>query len=570
MSFKRLSAFLAVFLYTASLFAQDIPSTESSGAEQERFRLEEERKEQEKNLLAPAEDKEEIVAGKETSAKLPAGPKFRMNNIRITGNQEISDQEIQAIAGQLINRDVNLQEIEEVVQQIKQLYRSRGFISAYVYVPPQKVKEGVIEIRIAEGRIGKIEVTGNRWFSDGVIAKRIQINPDTIIDYKELKTNIAQINEHRDIESVAVLKPGQVPGTTDVEVQVKDKFPLHVSADVNNLGTENTGKTRAGIAVQHTNLLGRMDQASARVQIGKDAWAVATDYNIPLNARDTKLGFSYQRSAVSLGGRFKALEIEGDASTYYPYLSHPLLRRENYKLLLQTGLSFKEVENRLQGRETGKDSLRIWDIGLQMDQNDRLGRTYFQNSFNFGFSSFLGASDKIESSATRPGTGGQFFIYRQTLLRFVALPAGLGLALRSSVQLTNDPLPPSEQFRLGGAYSVRGYPEGEYLADYGGTGSAEVYVPTYFFAKNWKLPYASMPLRQQIKGTAFFDFGAGELRRTLPGEKADRTIAGMGIGIRIHLYQKVFARFEWAWPIGSKPQDESDSNFYFGISAEVF
>lgn len=566
----RLLVSVVIFLVPFTSFAQEIPPSESSGAEQERFRLEEERRKQEQALFDESQAPELIVPDEALPASLEAGPKFRMNDIRITGNEEISTEEIHRIAGQLLNRDVNLQEIQEVVRQIKQLYRSRGFISTYVYVPPQRVQAGVIELRIVEGQLGKIEITGNRWFSDGVIARRIQAKPGEIIRYDSLKSDMAQINEHRDVKTVAVLKPGTEAGTTDVEVQVEDEFPVHMSADVNNLGTENTGKMRAGVALLHTNLFGQMDQASARFQIGKDVWAVGTDYNIPINANDTKIGFAFQHSSVDLGGPFKALDIEGKATTFYPYLTHPVFRNDRLKVLFQTGFNFKEVENSIRGQEAGKDALRIWDVGFHLDQNDRLGRTFFQPSFHFGFSSFLGASDKTEVSATRPGTGGQFFIYRQTLLRYVSLSGGLGLVLRSALQLSNDPLPPSEQFRLGGAFSVRGYPEAEYLADYGGTGSAELYVPTYFFPKDWILPFAQYPLRQQIKGTAFFDFGVGQNRRTLPGEKGHRTLAGAGLGVRVHLYDRVFARLEWAFPTGSTPEDHSNSNFYFGVSAEFF
>ena len=60
-------------------------------------------------------------------------------------------------------------------------------------------------------------------------------------------------------------------------------------------------------------------------------------------------------------------------------------------------------------------------------------------------------------------------------------PAGMMLTLRGSLQLTPNRLSPSEQLRLGGAFSVRGYSEGDYLADYGGFVTNELSVPTYFF-----------------------------------------------------------------------------------------
>ena len=134
--------------------------------------------------------------------------------------------------------------------------------------------------------------------------------------------------------------------------------------------------------------------------------------------------------------------------------------------------------------------------------------------------------------------------------------------------MTNDRLPPSEQFRLGGAFSVRGYSEGEYLSDYGAFITNEIYVPSYFFPKDWKLPYAKQPLREQIQGVGFFDFGGGALRGARVGEEHNRSLAGMGLGVRMRLFDKVFARAQWATPTGSSPRNGDDSAFYYGVTTE--
>ena len=129
---------------------------------------------------------------------------------------------------------------------------------------------------------------------------------------------------------------------------------------------------------------------------------------------------------------------------------------------------------------------------------------------------------------------------------------------------------PSEQLRLGGANSVRGYQEGEYLSDYGGTTTAEVFVPSYFFPPNWKLYKSKEPLRKQVQLVGFTDFGYGALHGTLVGEKRSRSLWGAGGGLRIHLYDKAYARLEWAAPLGGDhPTDHRRGAFYFGISMEL-
>ena len=246
----------------------------------------------------------------------------------------------------------------------------------------------------------------------------------------------------------------------------------------------------------------------------------------------------------------------------------PLVRRDWIELVANVGFDFKEIQNNVLGTRSGHDSLRILNLGLNSEFTDRWGKTYFPNSVHIGFSSFLGASDAHENSGTRVGSGAQFFAYRSSLIRYHRLPWGLTYAFRGQTQLTNDRLPPSEQFRLGGAFSVRGYSEGEYLADYGAFITNEIYIPSYFFPKDWKLPYSKQPIREQIQGVGFFDFGAGALRHALTGEEHHSTLAGAGGGVRIRLFDKVFARAQWATPTGSRPRNGDDSAFYYGVTSE--
>lgn len=556
---------ISTFLIQNIAFA-DVPPSSAVASEHKRF-AEEKLRDAEKKALKETKTAIKTEAPK-VSSSAASGPRFRMNDVRITGNESIPTEELRPMVSKLLNRDVNIQEIQDVVTEIKNYYRERGFIATYVSVPPQKIQQGVVELRVVEGKLGNIEVVGNRWYKTELLRDRIQVEPGVIIQYDDLRKSLSKLNKNRDIEAKAVLKPGVQPETTDIQINVKDEFPMDISADVNNLGTRNTGKTRWGISAAHNNLLGRMDVLSGRFEIGKSAWGAGGDYYMPLNSHDTRLGFSYQHSSVKLGGPFRDLNIRGKADTYNPYLSHPVFESDHVTATMRTGFEFKEIQNTVLGQTAGRDRLRILNLGLNLEQQDSLGKTFSPHEFNFGFANFLGSSGLVDEQATRTGTGGQFFVYRGAISRYTRLPADMTLALRSGLQLTPDRLTPSEQYRLGGAFTVRGYPEGDYLADYGGNISAEIFVPTYFFPEDWKLPFSKLPLRKQIQGTAFFDFGAGANHNASPGEANEGTLAGFGGGLRIHLFDRVYARTEWARPVAKKASDNQDSAFYFGVSVE--
>lgn len=569
---KKISSFLAVLICAICTFAsaQDasqIPIRETAGAEQERFQRETEMQQAERNLKTAPKDEAAVEA--DDSDAVTGGPFFELKGIQVTGNQIIPSAELEPLAAEWIGKQVDLRDLKKIVSKIKSYYRDQRFIAAYVYISPQKVSGGVVEFVVVEGRIGNVTIEGNRWYSERVLKRAIHLTENEVLSFPELQSSLSYLNEQPDIKAKASLKPGAEKDTTDIVFDIKDKFPLHINTDINNLGTDNTGITRWGVGLTHNNLLGQMDKLATRFQLGSGAWAIGTQYNVPVGPYRTQVGFSHSHSRVHLGGDFKALNIRGKASTYGLEILQPVKLVSFLKTTFNIGFDAKSVENRILGTKAGRDELRILNTGVNIEQSDRWGRTYFPHTFHVGFAGFMGASDKFERGATRAGTGGQFFIYRGSFIRYQRLPAGMMLTSRANWQLTPDRLAPSEQLRLGGAFSVRGYSEGDYLADYGAFLTNELSIPSYFFPEDWKLPYSSMSLRQQIQAIGFFDFGGGALRKPLNGERDNKTLSGAGGGLKVHLFDHIYGRFQWAARLGSEAADGAGSAFYYGISAEA-
>jgi hemolysin activation/secretion protein len=561
---------LTLILGSSVSFADDlIPAGDSAGVAQERFR-EQEAFEAERRLSESAAAQTDAVD--ETEAAAPAQPgalRVKLQAIELSGNTLVPSSELTPLAAEWIGREVGLEDLKAIASKIKQAYRDRGYIAAYVYLPPQEISGGVVRLTVIEGRLGGIRIEGNRWYSEKALRAAVSLREGEVLFARPLTSDLAYLNKNQDLKARAHLTPGAEPETTDLVIRVEDRIPFHASADVNNAGTRNTGVTRWGVGLAHNNLFGRMDQLSGRYQIGEGAWAVSSQYLLPLVHNRTDLMLTYARSAVNLGGEFEALNIEGEASTYGADLRHKFWSGESSDLYANVGFDWKSVENRILDRAAGTDELRIINTGIEWQQEDPTGRTFFPNTFHFGLADFLGSSIEEDPTASRVGSGGHFFVYRSSLIRYQRLPADMTLVARGSLQLSNDRLPPSEQLRLGGAFSVRGYPESDYLADSGAFLTTEVYMPTYFVPDDWKVPFTGEQLNRKVQMVGFVDFGGGEIERPLVGERNDRFLAGAGGGLRVHLWDRVFARFNWAAPIGAAPADGSKSAFYYGISTEL-
>jgi hemolysin activation/secretion protein len=106
---------------------------------------------------------------------------------------------------------------------------------------------------------------------------------------------------------------------------------------------------------------------------------------------------------------------------------------------------------------------------------------------------------------------------------------------------------------------VRGYPEGEYLADLAGILNAE-----------WSFPRAIKPLQKYLYPVIFMDTGAGNLRKTGTGEKSSRFLMGAGAGIRLQVHRYFFLRMDWAKRLGDRPaHNQGPSTFYITAQCEI-
>lgn len=501
----------------------------------------------------------------------PQGPFFRVQGFNVSGNELISREEILALFSPLVGKEISLQDIQTAASEAKQLYRTRGYVGAYISIPPQTLDDGIVDIQVTEGKLGQIKMHGNQHFSTDVLMRQMNLPTGGPLTYQQVENRLLKLDDHRDIDMKATFVPGEQPGTTDLDLEVVDRLPIHSSIDYNNFGTRLAGEDRFGVSVVHTNLLGQMDELYGRAQFSEGGTSYAADYSVPLAfiSPDVRFGGSYVLGELDLQGDFKALNIQGETRTWGLYTTMPLIDTVNNDVNLKIGLDIKSVQNEILSTRIGNDQLRILNTVATWEEKDSLGRTVWPNGLHFGLNAF-GASDKNDIGLSRAHTGGSFFAYRSQLQRIQYLSEEVSLRLKGSWQLSPNKLAPSEQFGIGGFDTVRGYPQGEYLGDYGAVASTEIAVPVFFIPRDWKLPFQKESLYKNLRALTFYDFGTANLRGALPGESGKKDISGTGFGVRLRLNDTMAAQVGYGIPLSEKASDGADGIVYFGVSADIF
>ncbi len=563
--FVVLAMFGLLFLNSAAQAA-----TPGPGAEQERFQQESKAKEM-KMRLEDADRQADIEYPKEAPKSQEETREelaFFVEKINVTGNTVISDAEIHKITAPHEGKELKLSEIKTVAEEITRLYNAKGYLTCRAYIPPQKIETKTIEIQVLEGKLGAVNVQGNKYSKPERITRYVKSLGGKVVDYDTLKKYISKMNLHPDREVKAVIMPGKDLGTSDLLLDVKDSFPFHIGLDVNNFGTKLTGKERYGLSMRHTNFSGRDDILAARLQWGELVFAIGTQYVVPVGDHDTELGASFNYTDVNIGGDFSVLDIGGKAYTYSLFVNQPIFDSRYVDLTWTGSFESKSIQNRLLGTPSTNDELRMFHTGINVDEIDRYGRTFIVNDLTYG-ADFMGASDKNDASLSRSGGGAPFFKYDVVANRVHPVHDSTNLYMKASGQLASDKMVSAEQYDIGGVYSVRGYPQSDYLGDMGAGGSMELRVPFYFIPRTTKAPWSEEPLWNRINFVGFFDGAYAKLRSPAVGERPSRSYMGAGGGIRFDLPRNLTGRFEWASPVGDKPQDGSNGQFYFSVSGDL-
>lgn len=548
-----------------SLAYSDIPPQSQAGSLQKQEEQLQEMRKLEAQIKSKKEKPEEVVVT-EKPAPVDEGSKSLVKKIDVKGVTLIPKDAVDKIVKGYEGKELGLNSMQRICDLITAEYRKRGKVTSRAYLPPQTIsaKEGILVIIVIEGKLGKVSVKGNRFFSDSLIKKKLDMKPGEYFDYYALQKALVKINEHPDRFVQAGLVPGKEPGTTDIVLEVRDRVPVHFGYELDNFNPKYMNYWRNSYSVEDNNLLGLDDKLLFKYQQGLDSLYSSPyfSYTVPLTRR-LEAGVYWVWSDTYLAKQYKPLDIKGKSSIGGAFLNYTLLDMNNVTLKLTGGFDYKHVLNYTGGVKTSRDDDKVLKVGANLDVSDKFGRTIATLEEDTGL--LWGDVHAKDPSATRPGAGGRFEKLTGNLYRFQPMPLSSSILWKNSFQYTNYNLLSVEQLQLGGVSNVRGFASDTYSADQGLCSTAEWSFPPYFFPKNVKVPFLKTTFYEATKFVAFYDMGYGRLHDPMGTDKPERTLQGWGYGLRFNLPQGLFMSIEAAYHISEG--NGGDPNLYmdFGV-----
>lgn len=480
---------------------------------------------------------------------------FQVERVDVEGNTIVSNEEMRALVSKYEGRKLSPEDLAQLVQGINEAYRQRGYLTSLAFIPPQNLERGAITVKVLEGIVGDMEVTGNKYFKAKVIEKRISETPGQPLNIPALEQELLRINRQEPYRVKATLLPGERTGETKIRLDVKEQQPFQLALTSDNAGRPFIGLYRWGAEFTDRNVTGRGDRFNLRYIGSTGSTIASSSYTLPVGSKGTEIsglfGFSHVNVDLRLPGQ---PELIGNAYNYGLLVTQPLGKERVWSTDL--GLNARRVSSFFDGDKVGTDDIRSLALGLNYDKYDRFGRSFSRAQVTLA-PQWLGANTS-------------FFKLENYLTRVTRLPKNNLLILRGYSQWSPDALPAIEQFQLGGINSVRGYTQGLLIGDKGYNVGAEWRYPLPFLSN------LSPWLSERLQGALFADYGQvwRDKSSSLYSSSAATSLLSAGFGLRAHITDYAQGYLDVAFGLLNRKNEEPFRNqptarIHFGVRSEL-
>jgi hemolysin activation/secretion protein len=509
-------------------------------------------------------EKEEQDKDLKLNEDLIYNPKFVLNSVNFLGNTVISDRQLHKLAKEYLGKEIYLDDLFDLTVKVSRFYQKKGYITSYAYLETQEIKDGNVTINICESKVVNKEVEGNKWERDAylkhVALGNYGLGRNQVFNARALQGAMKDINNSGYMKgSVGISKDDD--GNTNVKLNVQDRFPLRWDMAWDDFGRDYTGRQRWTNVLGVDNLTGFGDKIYGGVILAKDSKGVVAGYDIPVSNFGTRLSYDFSHSGIELGGPYRGYGIKGKANSHLIKLTQPILNNATQDLDFVIGFDF--LNSSTDSRSFGiisDYSLRVLRTGFNGMFDDKYGRTLANLGFDFGFNG-LGASGNIPGVAKS-----SFFKLNAALSRVQRLPKNCLGIVRVNGQYSPQPLYPTEQFYLGGAYSLRGYQASEVIGDYGIGGSVEVRTPIpgikAIFPKKFEDDWA-----RKVRFVVFYDWGYINSHNN-NYIAATNFLHSVGFGSNINITDAISCQIGVGFPLLKKLGEDS-ARLYFTVNTEL-
>jgi hemolysin activation/secretion protein len=498
-----------------------------------------------------------VWASSQDASSPPSNAEQRIfvKEFQFTGNSVIGSDTLAGVIAPSQGKELSLADMKAAADTITVYYNKHGYFLAMAIIPEQDFRSDVVKLHVFEGNLGKVIISGNKDYStDFLQAYFNRMRREGVIRKNTMERALLLMNKLPNIKVSSVLNAGEEKGTTDIVVTVKEGDIIKANFTIDNFGSQYS-RVRAKTGLDFMNRLNRGDSFSlAGIQgLNSDKLHhIIGNFKLPIGANGMTLDVYGLAGNFGVGKEFAALNVQGRASAMGISIARTLFINQQKNTILEVGLDASDSKQDILTFNASTDNIRSLRVSINRNYEGSHGRSLSSFTVQQGLGELLGGmqNESLKSSRSNAGADNCFTKFNLESGRAQSLSPKRSLITRFTSQLSLNNLVVGEQMSIGGADSVRGYPQGEYLGDSGIQANIEAR-----FGLNTK----SM---EKFQIATFVDFGLVSLKEPTLGQKKSSSITGAGFGFRFNPRKGSFIRADVGFPIGHKPSDKRSASYY--------
>ncbi len=468
--------------------------------------------------------------------------KFKLSGIILEGNHVYTKAELEPLYQADLHKTITVAELFMIAQTITNYYRNNGYILSRAIIPPQHVKNGIVHIKVVEGYIDNVTVSGNPHGAACLVKlfgnKIKQCRP---LQLSRMEKYLLLANEIPAAQVKAVLAPSKTKtGAADLTL-VTDNKPLTGYLSYDNYGTLYIGPQQMTGSFAFNSLITSGDAGQLTVvktPKGEELTYVDANYNMALDDEGTRWMIDGTRVHTHPLFVLQPVQISGLNNNYYTMWYFPLIRTQTEALTLRGGFNYLDSQVTIFDFVLYTDHIRSLDLGGTYNFADSwYGANLISADFRQGLP-ILGYSSDINpntAQTSRPGALADYTKVIMTASRLQALKDPFSLYAIFQGQYAFNSVLTAEQFSFGGSQLGRGYDPAEILGDRGVAGSLELRY-------DWTI---GKWLLQNIQFYAFYDAGIVWNYKLIGGLPRKQSGTSTGFGMRFFATKYISGNVMW-------------------------
>ena len=475
----------------------------------------------------------------------PKGAKnirFTLKEVQIQGTHAVADVKLRHVYEAKIGQEITLDTAYEMAAEVTKIYRDAGYFLSLAYVPEQRIKNGVLKLRVVEGHINDVvlqdKASQQLKDSDTVRAYIARLKAKQPITSAEVESFLLRLNDLPGYNFSGVLSSaeGAEEGAVTLTLMPTEKGGRG-TVGFDNASSRFLGPNEISAAYSRSLLHLQQTTVSGLTSLPTDKLNYVTLAHQGVIAPDVTLEGIASYTKAKPGYTLDPFDI--DSNSYFLSLGvgYQWIRQRQENLSLKFAVDSRNTTSDILNSPLTRDRVRAARASLNYDASDQwLGYNIFNATLSQGIDG-LGSSNRNDTYLSRAEARPDFTKLELAVSRLQSIHPQWSMLFSASAQKSSGPLFSAEEFGYGGQGFGRAFDSSEIAGDDGLSGAMELRYDGWADLE----PVALSPYVFYDAGIVWNQDNAGQAKRA--------TGTSAGLGIRANTPEGASGNVGLAWPL---------------------